>query len=175
MTSFSLYLQNEGVSRHETLRWFSFLFPLQLMKRAASPNKRVGVLRMAFRARKKFGTLVKRIAALGSKVNKETYDVLFHSAENSQRFFYSKGKRSRKTSEIIPFYLKKFKGGGENCSINNQVFWSKPSRAHPGYEAWLSEKTRLLKRKWRKNRELQRIDQRKFRCTMSIFKLFRFA
>mgnify|MGYP000135063740 CR=1 FL=1 len=60
VTSFSLYLQNEGVSRHETLQLFSFLFPLQHMKRAALPNKRVGVLRMAFRARKKFGTFEKR-------------------------------------------------------------------------------------------------------------------
>ena len=36
------------------------------MKRPASQNKRVGVLRMAFRARKVFGTFEKR--ALGSKL-----------------------------------------------------------------------------------------------------------
>ena len=43
---FSLYLQNEGVSRHETIL---FLFPLQHMKRPALQDSRVGVLRMAFR------------------------------------------------------------------------------------------------------------------------------
>ena len=43
LTSFSLYLQNKGVSRHETLQLFKFLFPLQQMKRSASQNKRVGV------------------------------------------------------------------------------------------------------------------------------------
>ena len=55
-----LYLHYEGVSRHETLQWFSFLFPLQQMKRAALQNKRVGVLRMAFRVQKGFGTFGKR-------------------------------------------------------------------------------------------------------------------
>ena len=92
----------------------------------------------------KFSGLL-RNRALGSKVNKETYDVLFHSAENSQRFFHSKGKRSRKTSEIIPFYLKKFKGGGGNCSINDRVSWSKPP--HPGYEAWLKWEDEVTKAK----------------------------
>ena len=36
-----------------------YLFPLQHMKRPASKNKRVGVLRTAFRARKIFGTFEK--------------------------------------------------------------------------------------------------------------------
>ena len=52
LTQFSLYLQNEGVSRHKTLQLLLFLFPLQHMKRPALHNKQVGVLRMAFRARK---------------------------------------------------------------------------------------------------------------------------
>ena len=51
VTQFSLYLQNEGVSRHETLQLFLFLFPLQHMKRPALQNKQVVVLRLAFRAR----------------------------------------------------------------------------------------------------------------------------
>ena len=52
--------KNKGVSRHETLQLFEFLFPLQRVKRPASQNKRVGVLWMAFRARKAFGTFEKR-------------------------------------------------------------------------------------------------------------------
>ena len=42
------------------MQLFLFLFPLQLMKRPALQNKQVGVLRMAFRARKVFGTFEKR-------------------------------------------------------------------------------------------------------------------
>ena len=57
---FSMYLQNEGVLRHETLQLFLFLFPLRHMKRPALQNKQAGVLRMAFRARKDFGTFEKR-------------------------------------------------------------------------------------------------------------------
>jgi len=60
VTQFSLYLQNEGVSRHETLQLFLFLFPLQHMKRPALQNKQVIVLRLAFRARKVLGTFEKR-------------------------------------------------------------------------------------------------------------------
>ena len=51
---------NEGVSRHETLQLFLFLFPLQRIKRPALQNKQVVVLRMAFRARKVLGTFEKR-------------------------------------------------------------------------------------------------------------------
>ena len=57
---FPLHLQNEGVSRLETLQLFLFLFSLQHMKRSALQNKQVGGLRMAFRARKGFGTFEKR-------------------------------------------------------------------------------------------------------------------
>ena len=63
VAQFSVYLQNEGVSRHETLQLFSLLFPLELMRRPALQNKRVGVLRMAYRARKVFGTFEKRAPA----------------------------------------------------------------------------------------------------------------
>ena len=55
-----LYLQNEGVSRHETLQLFLFLIPLQHIKRTAMQGKQVVVLRMAFRARKVLGTFEKR-------------------------------------------------------------------------------------------------------------------
>ena len=55
-----MYLQNEGVLRHETLQLFLFLFPLRHMKRPALQNKQAGVLRMTFRARKDFGTFEKR-------------------------------------------------------------------------------------------------------------------
>ena len=60
VTYFSLYLQNEGVSRHETLQLFLLLFPLQDMKRPALHNQQVAVLQMAFRARKVIGTFEKR-------------------------------------------------------------------------------------------------------------------
>ena len=60
VTQFSLFLQNEGVSRHENLHLFLFLFALQHMKRRALQNKHVVVLRMAFRARKVSGTFEKR-------------------------------------------------------------------------------------------------------------------
>ena len=40
-----------------------FLFPLQHMKRPALQNTQVGVLRMAFRARKVYGTFEKRAPA----------------------------------------------------------------------------------------------------------------
>ena len=60
VTQFSLYLQNEGVSRHETLQLFLFLFPLQHMKRPALQNTQVVLLRLAFRARKVLGTFEKR-------------------------------------------------------------------------------------------------------------------
>ena len=39
-------------------------------------------------------------------------DVLFPSAENSQRVFRPKGKRSRKTSEVSPFFFEQIQGGG---------------------------------------------------------------
>ena len=55
---------NEGISRHETLQLIWFLFPLQRMKRPPLQNKQVVVLRMAFRARKVFGTLEKRAPGL---------------------------------------------------------------------------------------------------------------
>ena len=64
VTQFSLYLQNKGVSRHETLQLFLFLFPLQHMKRPALQNKQVVVLRPAFRARKVLGTFEKRVPGL---------------------------------------------------------------------------------------------------------------
>ena len=63
VTQFSLYLQNEGVSRHETLQLFLFLFPLQQVKRSALQNKQVVILRMAYRARKVLGTFEKRAPA----------------------------------------------------------------------------------------------------------------
>ena len=55
-----MYLQNEGVSRHETLQLFLLLFPLQHMKRPALQNKQVVLLRMAFRDRKVLGTFEKQ-------------------------------------------------------------------------------------------------------------------
>ena len=55
-----MYLQNEGVSRHETLQLFLFLFPLQHMKRQALQNKQVVLLRMTFRDRKVLGTFEKQ-------------------------------------------------------------------------------------------------------------------
>ena len=60
VTQFFLYLQNGGVSRHETLQLFLFLFTLQRMKRSALQNKQVVLLRMAFRARKVLGAFEKR-------------------------------------------------------------------------------------------------------------------
>ena len=63
---------NEGVSRHETLQLFWFLFPLKRMKRPALQNKQVVVLRMAFRARKVFGTFEKR--APGAKIRFRLYE-----------------------------------------------------------------------------------------------------
>ena len=57
---FSLYLQKKGVSRQETLQLFQFSNPkLQHVKRLVLQNKRVAVLRMAFRARKVFETLAR--------------------------------------------------------------------------------------------------------------------
>ena len=46
------------------MQLFLFLFPFQHMKRPALQNKLVGVLRMAFRARKVFGTFEKRAPVL---------------------------------------------------------------------------------------------------------------
>ena len=51
----SLDLQHEGTSRHETLQLFQFLFPLEPMNPALQ-SKGVGVLEMAFRTRKVFGS-----------------------------------------------------------------------------------------------------------------------
>jgi len=59
-----LYLQNEGVSRHETLQLSLLLFSLQHIKRPALQNKQVVVLRVAFRARKVIGTFEKRAPGL---------------------------------------------------------------------------------------------------------------
>jgi len=42
------------------MQLFSFLFPLQHMKRPALQNKQVVLLRMAFRARKVLGTFEKQ-------------------------------------------------------------------------------------------------------------------
>ena len=55
---------DEGVPRHETLQLFSFLSPLQHMKRSALQNKQVVILRMAFRVRKVLGTFEKRAPGL---------------------------------------------------------------------------------------------------------------
>ena len=46
------------------MQLFLFLFPLQHIKRPALQNKQAGVLRMAFRARKAFGTFGKRAPGL---------------------------------------------------------------------------------------------------------------
>ena len=54
--TFSLCRQTEGVSRHEALLLFKFLFLLQHIKRSALQNKRVGVSEMAFRTWNAFRT-----------------------------------------------------------------------------------------------------------------------
>ena len=53
---------------NEPLQLFSFVFPLQHIKRPALQNKRVEVLRMVFRARIVFGTFEK--GALGYGKNR---------------------------------------------------------------------------------------------------------
>ena len=63
------YLQNEGVSRHEPLQSFSVVFPLQHVKKPALQNQRFGVLRMAFRACKVFGTFEKQATGHEQLVN----------------------------------------------------------------------------------------------------------
>ena len=55
-----VYLQNEGVLRHETLQLLLFLFPLQHMKRPTLQNKQVILLRTAFWARKVLRTFEKQ-------------------------------------------------------------------------------------------------------------------
>lgn len=86
-------------------------------------------------------------------------DVLFHLAGNSQRFFHSKRKRSRSTSKVF-FFPKKFQGERTIRFVvppKRPVFpvWSKA--LIEGDFVWIlgtrpssSEKTRLLKWKWRK-------------------------
>ena len=64
VTYFNLYLQSEGVSRHETLQLLYFLFPLQHMKRPALQNVWVAVLPVAFRARKVCGAFEKWVPDL---------------------------------------------------------------------------------------------------------------
>ena len=73
VTEFNLYLQNEGVSRHETLQLFLFLFPLQHMKRPGLQNTQVVILRMAFRARKVIGTFEKRAPGLRARTPVGTF------------------------------------------------------------------------------------------------------
>jgi len=51
--------QNDGVPCHKTSQLFKFLFPSQHIKRPPLQNKRVGVLRMAFRIRKVFDSFEK--------------------------------------------------------------------------------------------------------------------
>ena len=72
MTYFPLYLQNEGVLNYGTLQLFQFFTALQHMKRPALQNKRVGVLRMAFRARIVLGTFEKRAPGLPLLDDKRT-------------------------------------------------------------------------------------------------------
>ena len=55
---------------HKTSPLFQFLFLLQYIKRPALQNKRVGVLRMGFRARKVFGSFEKRTPGLKELRNK---------------------------------------------------------------------------------------------------------
>ena len=55
-----MYLQNEGVSRHETLQLVLFLFPLQHMKRPALQNKQVVVFKWLFGPAKFSGLLRNR-------------------------------------------------------------------------------------------------------------------
>ena len=69
-----MYLQNEGVSRHETLQLSLFLFPLQHMKRPALQNKQVVLLRMAFRVRKVLGTFEKQGPAPGEGKKRDPGD-----------------------------------------------------------------------------------------------------
>ena len=52
-----------------------FLFPLQHMKRQALQNKLDGVLRMAFRARKVFGTFEKRVLGPETETRTQLWDV----------------------------------------------------------------------------------------------------
>ena len=54
-----MYLQNEGVSGHETLQLFFFI-PFTTYERPALQNKQVVLLRMAFRALKVLGTFKKQ-------------------------------------------------------------------------------------------------------------------
>ena len=61
---FSLYLQSEGVSRHETMQLFQYLSSLQHMKRSALQNKRIAGSRMVLRARNVFGTFEKRATGI---------------------------------------------------------------------------------------------------------------
>ena len=59
---FSLYLQNRGVSKHETLSYFNF-YSLYNVERPAIQNKQVRVYTNGFSDRKVFGTFEKRATA----------------------------------------------------------------------------------------------------------------
>ena len=80
------------------MQLFKFLFPLQHMKRPASQKKQVGVLRMAFRVRKVFGTFEKRAPgpktssankALTSWVKSDAFRTFFNRKELVANLFCS--------------------------------------------------------------------------------------
>ena len=66
------------------MQLFLFLFSLQHMKRPALQNKQVGVLRMAFRARKVLGTFEKR--APETPVVQRPGWINHHARDNSINF-----------------------------------------------------------------------------------------
>ena len=105
VTQFSLYLQNEGVSRHETLQLFLFLFPLQQVKRSALQNKQVVILRMAYRARKVLGTFEKRAPGVRfSKVPRLFGHISGEIILLSLCIFKTKESRRTKLSSYFNFY-----------------------------------------------------------------------
>ena len=70
-------------------------FPLQHIKKTASQNKRVAVLRMAFQARKVFGTFEKRAPVLifhYSHVEAKLSESLPVVSKHSPSLFFESGK-----------------------------------------------------------------------------------
>ena len=121
-----MYLQNEGVLRHETLQLFLFLFPLRHMKRPALQNKQARVLRMAFRDFRETGpwTEIREIVLLFRVMNLySTFCKLWiYGWDQTPAYTGASGSRYQSISDLIQTMIEWNKAYPQHWELHALLF-----------------------------------------------------
>ena len=102
---FSLYLLNEGLSRHETFHLFWVLFSVQHVKRPALKDKRVGVYERLFGPEKFSGLSGNRPLVL-NRVKSQACNVFVFLKDPFVWFASWHGRVSLLNETILRFYFR---------------------------------------------------------------------